>query len=275
MGTEVSSIIEAQKMQGYIVAKSNQFILHSRYDLNLTEQRILACMISMLDSRPEILTANKDDESSFCALNIDTFCELCKIEKRGSVKYLKTVSQALRNKSFWMETSEGVSETFAWVDKVRVDENKGIIYLQFSNDIKPYLFNLDTDFTSYKLPMILRFNSRYSNVIFDLIYAEFGRKYRTAGVLEISVEEMKSRVQIKVNKKTNKLVNLNISFKDLRTKIIEPSIEEINKYTDIMVNVGYTKNGKKFETIQFEFKPKTKKELMAVPPFSENRIENL
>lgn len=274
MCTALLSAVEAKKMQGYIVAKSNQFILHSRYDLSLMEQRILACMISMLDSRPEDSRGN-DDELLDCELNIDTFCELCKIEKRGSSKYLKEVTKGLRDQSFWMETSEGVSETFSWVDKVKIDEKRGVILLRFSNDMKPYLLNLDTDFTAYKLPMILRFSSRYTNIVFDLIYAEYGRKYKTSGLYQISVEEMKSRVQIKKDKKTNKIINQNISFKDLRVRILEPAVNEINKFTDIMVSIDYIKNGRKFETIQFNFKPKNKNELQNVPPFSENRIENL
>lgn len=274
MDAMLSSTIEAQKMQGYIVAKSNQFILHSRYDLSLMEQRIIACMISMLDSRPEELRED-NDELLDCELNIDTFCELCKIEKRGSSKYLKEVTKGLRDQSFWMETSEGVSETFSWVDKVKIDEKRGIIALRFSNDMKPYLLNLDKDFTEYKLPMILRFSSRYTNIVFDLIYAEYGKKYRSSGSFRISVEDMKSRVQIKKDKATNKIVNQNISFKDLRVRILEPTVAEINRFTDIMVNIEYIKEGKKVVSIQFNFKPKTKNELLNVPPFSENRIENL
>ena len=105
--------VDEDDMQRYIVAKSNQFILHSRYDLTLMEQRILACMISMIDSR--------SDELRDCELDIDTFCSLCKIEKRGSSKYLKEVTKGLRDQSFWMETEEGVYETFSWVEKVSIN----------------------------------------------------------------------------------------------------------------------------------------------------------
>ena len=271
MSELMPQVAEAQKMESYIVAKANQFILHSRYDLSTMEQRIIACMISMIDSRPE----SSEEDLLNCELDIGTFCELCKIERRGSIKYLKEVTKGLRDKSFWMESSDGVIETFSWVDKVKIDENAGKILLIFSNDIKPYLLNLNADFTAYKLPMVLRFGSRYTNIIFDLIYAEFGKKYRTSGSLVISVDEMKSRVQIKKAKSTNKIVNQNINFKNLRVRIIEPAINEINMFTDIMVDVEYIKQSRKVETIKFNFRHKTKSELSNVPPFSENRIENL
>ena len=259
--------VDEDDMQRYIVAKSNQFILHSRYDLTLMEQRILACMISMIDSR--------SDELCDCELDIDTFCSLCKIEKRGSSKYLKEVTKGLRDQSFWMETEEGVYETFSWVEKVSINEKKGRITLRFSRDMEPFLLNLQSDFTSYKLPMVLRFSSRYTNIVFDLIYSKFGQLGRKSGSLEISVEEMRSRVQIKKDKSSNKVVNQNITFKDLRVRILEPTIDEINKFTDIMIGADYVKKGRKVETIIFNFRKKTKEELKDVPPFSENRIDAL
>ena len=48
MSELMPQVAEAQKMESYIVAKANQFILHSRYDLSTMEQRIIACMISMI-----------------------------------------------------------------------------------------------------------------------------------------------------------------------------------------------------------------------------------
>ena len=47
MSAALPTVAEAQKMESYIVAKANEFILHSRYDLSTMEQRIIACMISM------------------------------------------------------------------------------------------------------------------------------------------------------------------------------------------------------------------------------------
>lgn len=144
-----------------------------------------------------------------------------------------------------METEEGVYETFSWVEKISINEKKGKITLRFSNDMKPFLLNLQSDFTSYKLPMVLRFSSRYTNIVFDLIYSKFGQNGRKSGSLEILVDEMKERVQIKKDKRTNRVVNQNISFKDLRVRILEPTLEEINKFTDIMVDAEYIKMAEK------------------------------
>lgn len=261
------STVEAKKMEDYSVAKSNEFINHTKYDLSVMEQRVLACMISMLDSRPK-------DQNDACGdilsgeLSIDTFCKLCHIEKRGSIKYLKEVIQTLRNRSFWVETSEGTYQMMAWIDTATILAKTGMIKFTFSSCMKPYLLNLDRDFTSYKLPMVLRFSSRYSNIIYDLVQVKYGQSFRCAGTLNISVDELKKRVQVEhFDKKTKqtKIVNQNISFKDLRTKILEPSVEDINKYTDIFVELDYIKNGRKIETVCFGFRRKSKEEMQDIP----------
>lgn len=271
MNSSPLSTIEAQKMRDYSVAKSNELIIRSKYDLNVVEQRMLACMISTLDSRPKDIRGNNEDVL-VGELSIDTFCELCNIEKRGSSKYLYDLAQNLRNRSFWFETSEGEYETISWLDKVHISENKGTISFVFSSDVKTYLLNLDEDFTTYKLPMVLRFDSRYTNLIYDLIQVKFGRSYKVPSSLIMPVDEIRQRVQVKrKDKNTNKfkVVNQNISFKDIRTKILEPAVKEINMYTDIIVELAYVKKGRKVDAVQFFFRAKTKNEMSETPTFAE------
>ena len=90
----------------------------------------------------------------------------------------------------------------------------------------------------------------------------------------MSVEDMKLRVRVKKGE-DGKLVHNNIKFVDLRIHMIEPAIEDINKFTDIMVDVEYLMRGRKTEDILFHYRPKTKKELSNVPLFRGKRIESL
>lgn len=272
------AIIEADNMQGYIVAKDNQFIKKSLYDLNLMEQRIIACAISTLDSRQEL----GENEMIVCKIRLNAFCELCGIERRGAVKYLKGVLIKLRKNAYWLQDDKGKWCLFSWVYDADLDEDNDFMTVILSRYVKPYLLNLNADFTEYKLPMILRFTNKYSNMIFDLIYAEYKktgyiygseRRY-SAGTLKMSVEDMKIRVRVKKGE-DGKLVHSNIKFVDLRIHMIEPSIKDINKYTDIMVEAEYVMKGKKAEFIIFHYRPKTKDELSEVPLFRGKRIESL
>lgn len=259
--------VEAKKMEDYSVAKSNEFINRTKYDLTVMEQRVLACMISMLDSRPKDIRESSEDILSG-ELSIDTFCELCQIEKRGSIKYLKEVLITLRKRAFWFENEDGEYEMLGWLDTAKIVPKTGILRFTFSSCLKPYLLNLEKNFTSYKLPMVMRFSSRYANIIYDLIKAKHGQSYTAHSSLNIAVEEMKKKVQVEhFDKKRNitKIVNQNISFKDLRSKILEPAVDDINKYTDIIVELQYIKKGRKIDTICFVFRYKTKEEIQNTP----------
>lgn len=276
-GKDLTSL-EADKMQRYLIAKDNQFIKRSFYEYTVMEQRLIACAISTIDSRKKIDI--DDDTTVRCEFDIDVFCELCGIERRSAITYLRGLVEGLIKKGGYYQTEKRL-DYIHWVADSSFDLENNLIILWLSRTVKPYLLNLDADFTEYKLPMILRFKNKYSNLIFDLIYAEYGkgcyiygteRRY-SSGTLSMSVDDMKMRVRTKREK--NKTVNQNISFKDLRIHILEPSIEDINEYTDIMVDIEYLTKGRKTETILFHYRPKTKAELSKVPLFRGKRIENL
>ena len=59
-------------------------------------------------------------------------------------------------------------------------------------------------------------------------------------------------------------IDKNLSFKDFRVNMLEPAILDINKYTDILVDVEYLKRGRKIEIVCFKYKPKTKEELAKI-----------
>lgn len=278
MNNSNMTIIEADTMQKYIVAKDNQFIKKSLYDLSLMEQRILACAIATLDSRQEL----RENEVPVCRMRLSSFCELCGIEKRGAVKYLKGVLKKLHDTSYWIQREDGSYKLFSWLTDADIIDKEDMIIVRLSLHLKPFLLNLNSDFTEFKLPMILRFTNKFSNMIFDLIYAEYKktgyiygveRKY-SSGTLKMSVEDMKLRVRVKKGQ-DEKLVHNNIKFVDLRIHMLEPAIKDINKFTDIIVDIEYIMNGRKTEYILFHYRPKTKAELSKVPLFRGKRIESL
>lgn len=266
------AVVEAKAMQSYSVNKANSFIWNSMYCLTVTEQRILACAISLLDSRPPDISGNLTEASLVCEFRIDTFCELCGIDKRNSISYIKKLLLKLASKRFWIKNDKGILETVGWVEKCLLDPVSHLITIQLTNDMKPYLLNLDKNFTSYKLPLILRFQSKHTNAIFDLVYSKYcensyvydGRRKYSSGEFQMSIEDLKDRVAIKWDKDKDTLVKQNIAFKDFKIHMLEPAISDINKFTDILVEVEYLKRGLKVEAVCFKYKPKTKEELVKI-----------
>lgn len=290
MSEDIFAIAEAKRMQHFSINKANQFIRNSMNCLNVTQQRILGCAISMLDSRPETdivescgeNSKKSIDEQLSCEFSVDAFCKLCGIERRASITYLAKMLKDLRDTSFWMKSDSGELETFAFVDKAKINPNTGKIEIILHKDMKPYLLGLERDFTSYKLPLILHFQSKHSYTVFDLVYSKYGensfwydnqRKHHS-GSFQMQIDDLKSKVAVKLGK-NGKIIVGDISFKDFRINMLEPAIADINKYTDIFVDVEYIKKGRKVELVQFNYRPKTQKELDKVPLLIEDATKIL
>ena len=118
----------------------------------------------------------------------------------------------------------------------------------------------------------MRFQSKHTNAIFDLVYSKYcensyvydGRRKYSSGEFQMSIEDLKDRVAIKWDKDKDTLVKQNIAFKDFKIHMLEPAISDINKFTDILVEVEYLKRGLKVEAVCFKYKPKTKEELVKI-----------
>lgn len=262
--------IETDKMQNYLVVKDNQLIKRSFYEYNVMEQRLIACAISTLDPTQEIDV--NDDKLVRCEFDLDVFCELCGVERRSVISHLMKCLNGLKAKGGWCKNPDGSIELLSWVSDAKIYPKKNKIVIWLTLSVKPYLLNLEADFTEYKLPMVLRFKSKYSNMIFDLIYSEYRKNRTTSGILEMLVDDMRTRLRTKNN--GSSAVHKEMTFKDIRVYVLEPVIKDINEFTDIMVEVDYLRKGRKVETIVFKYRPKTRVELEKVPLFRGKKFED-
>jgi Protein involved in initiation of plasmid replication len=222
----------------YSVVKSNELIRNTRYDLSVIEQKIVLRLIQMI--KPG------DTELREYEFSINDFCDLCGIERNNGANYLyiKSAMKKLRDKSFWMKIN-GADVLCSWVSKVKVNYRSGTILIRLDNDLKPFLLQLKKNFTEYALFYILAMKSKYSIRMYELL-----KSYRYMGGFTITPDELR-----------NKMCVVGYSrFYDLRTKVIENSLNEINLYGDIKVSYDYKKSGNSVESITFSVKQKSGKE---------------
>lgn len=234
----------AEYMRTFKVTKSNEFIRDSRFDLTATEQKLIYYIISRIE--PD------DTEFRKCAIDLGTFCRICNNSTKGSMTHIKKVAKALRDKSIWIEPDEGVHTTLSWVSQVTVNEKKQLIEVTIAEEMRPYLLELRSNFTSYQLGDILQFKCKYSNWVYDNILCYAGEKHKKSGEWEVSVETMR----------TKNFLNCE-NFKDIRRRIIEPAIKDINSCTRIMIDrYGTIKEGRKVDRVVFYYRPKTDEEIL-------------
>ena len=223
-----------KKERNNLVVQSNTLIRNLKAikdDLTVSEQKLIVYMIS------KICADDKDFKT--VSLNLSEYCQICGIKKSGrEYERIKQSIKNLRNKSWWIKNNNE-EILFAWIDTAKIKRYK-TIELTISEPLKPYLLELTENFTKYELINVLCLRSKYSIRLYEIF-----KSYLWLGIWEISIEEFRELLNIQ---------NKYSSFRELNRSVIIPTLKEINKFTDLQINVSTQKNGNKVDKLIFNIK---------------------
>ena len=144
-----------------------------------------------------------------------------------------------------------------WIsDKAYID-GAGQIQITFAHKVIPFISQLEGDFTPYLLKQIGRMTSVYAVRLYELLlqYLKFGKR-------EISIVWLKDALQITGYD----------ALKDLKRRVIDVAVDQINKYSDINVSYTNIKTGRAITGFMFTIKRASTE--TAAAPVTENNIDN-
>jgi plasmid replication initiation protein len=214
----------------YKVVKANEIIQKARYNLNITELKILAYILSKI--KPA------DTELQEYTFSIKDYCQVCGIDYKngGNYEYIKLTLKGMRDKSFWIQDETGAETTVGWLGKVRINKGSGKVKVKLDEDMHKYVIGLFDNYTQYELLSTLPMKSAYSFRIYELLKSYAFTKHHT-----FDIDDLK-RLLAAENY---------INFKDFRKKVIEIAVKEINLYTDLEVSWEAIKKGRKVIQVKF------------------------
>ena len=147
---------------------------------------------------------------------------------------VREIVRELRKKEVIIDAPEGELIT-GWLSSI---QNKGgVIELEFSEKLIPYLLQLKECFTRYELKNILFLKNKYSIRIYELM-----KQYQTIGHRTFTIEELKELLI---------LGDKYAEFKDFNKYVIKQTMEEINNHTDINIKVEQIKKGRRVVSIKY------------------------
>ncbi len=214
-------------MGNKLVVKANKLI-EARYNLSLNEQKVILYAVSKLDR----------EKDKFNILELETR-EFVKLLGTTSSRYveIKKLVVGLMKKQVSIETVE--SDLVAnWVSSIKHIKNTGIIELEFSENLMPYLLQLKKSFTRYELKNVLYLKNKYSIRIYELL-----KQYETIGKREFELEEFKKLLVID---------NQYERFYDLNRFVLDKAKEEINDSTDLIIDYEKITRGRKIIGLLFK-----------------------
>ncbi len=239
------------------VVKSNK-VVEASYMLTLAEQRVLLACIAQIDSKA-VLTENYRFE-----ITASGVADLAGLENlTNAYRDLKKAAEKLYERSVIIEDPDPDNPQITqrktrWISSIDYVPGEGKLVLSFSVGIIPYLSQLSREFTKYKLKHVARFESVYSIRLYELLV-----QWSSAGEREIEVEWLKRQFQ--VAEKYDRVV-------DLKKRVIDPAVEEINQHSNLWVKYGQRKSGRQITHFQFQFGLKDKPQVLERKQITEEDI---
>ena len=228
--------------KSFCVTKHNDLIT-SAYRLTLTEMQIVLYGISLINPIDNKFPRTYE-------INMSTFSKMF----NKHIKYTyRDVKEAIM-KRFWereftfkdkYETNklgELVRARVKWVTTVKYSDKAGFIKIYFNPEIEDYLHNLKNNFTTYYVEMVSKFRRFYSVRFYEIAVMHLNRCKSNKCEFKISIEDIRDILDL--GDKYQRF----ISFK---TKVIIPSITEINQLSDIKLSFDVVKYGRKPTELKF------------------------
>ena len=233
-----------QKNSKLKIHKHNDLVKARYGALTLPEQLLLLSVIGKVD--PRELTAETGVE-----LTVSAFKDLTDANGESSYDELKKAVKRLYNRSVMILNPDpedpSLTETETrWVSSINYYKNEGRVRVFFAPKILPYLSNLQSNYTAYFLKHVAKFRSSYSIRLYEMLI-----QWKSVGSTEIEVDELR---QLWV------LENKYPAMCDLKKRVIEPALRDINEYSNLWVKVGQRKRGRRVHSLQFRFGLKKQQE---------------
>ena len=231
---------------------------HYPKDWVVLQNRVVECFKSMtLDEKrlfimatPLARTTNvSSGEPIF--ISTEEFASACGLEITGAYTALGIATRKLFDRSFGYVRADKKKVSIRWMYKTAYGEGGAELY--FTDEVLLLLREFDAlnPYTKYKKEVVLRLKKDYSLDLYHL-----AKKHQNMGGFQISLDDLFE--QLGLPKSYKRIGNL-------KDRVINPSLDEITKNTDIDLTYENVKKGRSVVGFKFTVreKPKPKSQLIA------------
>lgn len=133
-----------------------------------------------------------------------------------------------------------------WVSEAAYVDGTGNIQVIFTPEVIKYITRLEAEFTSYQLEKVGHMTSAHAVRMYELL-----AQYKDIGTRTLNLAWLREALQMEPDeyKLTANFIN----------RIIEPSVEQINKHSDLTVSYKPKKTGRAITDFAFKIKNKDAK----------------
>ncbi|AWL27182.1 replication initiation protein (plasmid) [Acinetobacter defluvii] len=226
-----------------LIVKDNALI-NASYNLETIEQRLV--LLAIIKARKLEKSINSE---TVLRIHATDYMEHFKVSKNSAYEALKNASNSIFSRQFSYieidtETGNKKKSKSRWVQKVSYIDDSAIVEMIFTNDVIPLVTQLEESFTSYQMKQVSQLTGKYAIRIYELIIQ--WRKINKTPMFELN--EFRRKLGLGENDYPR--------IDTFKTKVIESSLKQINKSTDIVVDYDQHKEGRSIIGFSFRFRLK-------------------
>ena len=233
-------------MKNGLVVKDNALI-NASYNLEVTEQRLI--LLAIINARETHKGITSDSKLE---IHANDYASQFHVTKEAAYKALKTAVNNLfeRQFSFKEETKKGIGIVRSrWVSRIKYIDDSAILEITFAPDVVPLITRLEKHFTSYQIQQVTQLTGKYAIRLYELLIA-----WRGVGkVPQIELSEFRAKLGVEDDE--YKAMN------HFKSRVLEPSIKQINQHTDITVSYEQHKRGRTITGFSFKFRHKQQQKI--------------
>jgi plasmid replication initiation protein len=225
-----------------LIVKDNALI-NASYNLDLVEQRLI--LLAIIEARENGQGINANDPLT---IHAESYIHQFGVHRNTAYQALKDACDDLfaRQFSYQFKNERGNIEHVKsrWVSEVRYVDADAVVKLIFAPAVVPLITRLEERFTKYDIDQISGLSSAYSVRLYELLI-----QWRSSGKTPvIDLTDFRKRIGV-----------LDTEYKrmaQLKERVLNLAIQQINEHTDIIVDYKQQKAGRVIIGFSFTFTQK-------------------
>jgi plasmid replication initiation protein len=211
--------------------RHHNVITTARYEYSEMQLDLFFYLISQL---------RKENTSGVYYLSIRDLADIT--GKKQNHVQLKNATADMGSRLFEVLTQKSYKQIWMF-QSVEYLAGEGTVAIKLSEDIRPYLFELRENFTSFQLYAALKLSSKYSKRIYQLC-SQWKDRGETPKMELLELKRMLAIIDDKGNDKFKQIVQL-------KARVLDIAVSQINEHTDLQIGYDLYKKGRAFESVKF------------------------
>lgn len=239
--------------------RQHNAITTARYDYSACQMDILFYLLSKLKKED-----SQDQQYRFYNKDIEVMTG-----RQWNYHQLREATEDMGSRMFAVEDNKEYRQMWMF-QEVKYQKGQGCFDIVLSKSIKPYLFELKSNFTSYQLHSALKLTSKYAKRIYQL-----ASQWKDIGETCVySLEQLK--VMFGLADPNGKKAEQFERISDFKKKVLDVAVRQINEHTEFEISYHLIKEGRSFKSVRFYINTQQPKQLPVQfdKPAEEGRYHN-